>query len=146
MICRDAKARFGTNRASRRRTSERCSIRKSKRVDQGGKSSRLIATAWIIEKIAGEGWTPVPQDLDQAPFCDHLRYRLFHCRCDTNTVQHCLDNQVWIVERRWSLLRCIIVLAVFSALPASARNVSSVDGNVLLAKCHPALQMAEVSP
>src|SRR5690348_3347515 len=52
---------------------EQCSIRKSKRVDQGGESGRLIPTAWIVKKIAGEGWTPVPQDLDQAPLCDHLR-------------------------------------------------------------------------
>src|SRR5690349_4231900 len=89
--------------SSWQKENERCSIRKSKRVDQGGKSSRLIPAAWIVNEIAGEGWTPIPQDLEQAPFCDHLRYRLFHCRCDTYTVQHCLDNQVRIVERRWSL-------------------------------------------
>jgi hypothetical protein len=45
-----------------------------------------------------------------------------------------------------TLLLCAVVLLVLPALPACARNLSSVDGNVLLTKCHPALQMAEVTP
>lgn len=45
-----------------------------------------------------------------------------------------------------TLLLCAVVLSVLPALPARARNLSSVDGNVLLTKCHPALQMAEVTP
>ena len=45
-----------------------------------------------------------------------------------------------------TLLLCAVVLSVLSTLPACARNLSSVDGNVLLTNCHPALQMAEVSP
>jgi hypothetical protein len=72
----------------------RSSLRKSKSVDQGCKRSRLIATARIVKKIAGEPGTPVPQDLDQAPTCNHLRKGVLHRRADTNTVQHRSDNQV----------------------------------------------------
>ena len=43
-------------------------------------------------------------------------------------------------------LLCAVTLLALSASSAWSRNLSSVDGNVLLTKCHPALQMAEVSP
>ena len=79
---------------------DRCSLRKSKRVDQGGKGSRLIPTARIVKKIAGERWAPVPQDLNQATICDHRRKRLFHRCSDAYAAQHCLDNQIRIVEGR----------------------------------------------
>ena len=45
-----------------------------------------------------------------------------------------------------TLLLCATVLSLFPSSSAWARNLSSVDGNILLTKCHPALQMAEVSP
>lgn len=45
-----------------------------------------------------------------------------------------------------TLLLSVVVLSAFSASSAWARNLSSVDGNTLLTKCHPALQMTEVSP
>jgi hypothetical protein len=45
-----------------------------------------------------------------------------------------------------TLLLCATVLSVLSSSPAWGRNLSSVDGNILLKNCHPALQMAEVSP
>ena len=39
-----------------------------------------------------------------------------------------------------------VILFGFGASIAEARNLSSVDGNTLLTKCHAAEQMAEVSP
>lgn len=41
---------------------------------------------------------------------------------------------------------CVVTLLAFSISPAWSRNLSSMDGNVLLTKCHPALQMNDVSP
>ena len=35
---------------------------------QGGQSSRLISTAWVIKKIARERWAPIPEDLNQSSF------------------------------------------------------------------------------
>jgi hypothetical protein len=37
-------------------------------------------------------------------------------------------------------------LLIFSVTPCGARNLSAVDGNVLLAKCHAAEKMTDVSP
>ncbi len=45
-----------------------------------------------------------------------------------------------------TLLLCATFLSLFLSSAAWARNLSSVDGNILLTKCHPAQQMAEVSP
>jgi hypothetical protein len=44
------------------------------------------------------------------------------------------------------VLLLVGVLAAVIALPAHARNLSSVDGNTLLADCHATQQMGEVSP
>jgi hypothetical protein len=44
------------------------------------------------------------------------------------------------------LVLLVGVLAAVIALPAHARNLSSVDGNTLLVECHAAQQMDEVSP
>jgi hypothetical protein len=44
------------------------------------------------------------------------------------------------------LLCTLAALLTLAVPPVQARNLSSVDGNVLLTKCHPALQMAEVTP
>ena len=51
-----------------------------------------------------------------------------------------------LTAMRITSLLCAVTLLAFSASPAWSRNLSSVDGNVLLTKCHPALQMADVSP
>jgi hypothetical protein len=47
---------------------------------------------------------------------------------------------------RMTSLLCAVVLLAFSASPARARNLSSVDGNVLLTKCQPAQHMTDTSP
>jgi hypothetical protein len=40
-----------------------------------------------------------------------------------------------------TLLLGVVLLFVFGALPAGARNLSSTDGNTLLSKCHAAERM-----
>jgi hypothetical protein len=47
---------------------------------------------------------------------------------------------------RITSLLCAVTLLAFSASPAWSKNLSSVDGNVLLTKCQPALHMTDVSP
>jgi len=87
-------------------------------VDEGGECGGLVATAGVVEKIAGEHGAPVFEDLDQSAICDHLRERFLHRCSDSYAVQHRLNYEVWVVECCWSLRIDGESLAAFFELPA----------------------------
>lgn len=70
----------------------------SKVGDEGGQGGRLIAAAWVVEKIAGKGRAPIFQDLNQASLPDQVPQAIFHRGSDSDSIQNCLDDEVWIVE------------------------------------------------
>jgi hypothetical protein len=88
------------------------------RVNQSGQSGRLIPAAGIVEKVSGEGWAPVSQDLNQASLCYQIRERILHRSSNADSFQYRLDNQVWIVERCWSLGADRERLSAFFELPS----------------------------
>ena len=67
-------------------------------MDQRGERGGLIAPAWIAKKVAGKRRTPVLQHLNEVPFCERLQERVFEGRTDAQTVAHCLDDQIGIIE------------------------------------------------
>ena len=82
---------------------EETSVRQAKGFDQSSQCGGLISATGVVEEVSGEGRAPVPEDLNQAPLCDHVCQRLFHRGADSYTVEDCLDDQVRVVEGRGAL-------------------------------------------
>jgi hypothetical protein len=58
----------------------------------------LVTTAGVVEKISGEWWAPVSEDLNQTPLCNQATDGIFHRSSNSYSIQHGLDDEVRIVE------------------------------------------------
>ncbi len=72
-------------------------------MDERGEGGGLVATAGVVEEVAGEGGAPVPEDLHEAPLLNQRLERFFDGGADTDPLQHRLDDEVRVVEGYRSL-------------------------------------------